>query len=47
MMDDNRVARFLRAQGYEQQQFGSWWVGTHHNPNADRELGAGARASST
>ena len=34
MMDDNRVGRFLRARGYEQHQFGSWWVGTHHNPNA-------------
>ena len=35
MLDDNRVGRFLRGQGYRQHQFGSWWVGTHHNPNAD------------
>ena len=46
MLDDNRVGRFLRARGYEQHQFGSWWVGTHHNPNAvsNRPMGS---ASST
>ena len=35
MLDDNRVGRFLRARGYEHHQFGSWWVGTYHNPIAD------------
>jgi hypothetical protein len=41
MLDDNRVGRFLRARGYEHHQFGSWWVGTYHNPNAvsNRPLG--------
>ena len=41
MLDDNRVGRFLRGRGYEQHQFGSWWVGTYHNPNAfsNRPLG--------
>jgi hypothetical protein len=32
MLDDNRVGRVLRSRGYEQHQFGSWWVGTYHNP---------------
>jgi len=35
MLDDNRVGRFLRARGYEMHQFGSWWAGTFHNPDAD------------
>jgi hypothetical protein len=35
MVDDNRVGRFLRGRGYEHHQFGSWWVGSHHNPNAE------------
>ena len=41
MLDDNRVGRFLRGRGYEHHQFGSWWVGTYHNPFADsnRPLG--------
>ena len=41
MMDDSRVGRFLRGQGYEIEQFGSWWAGTHHNPNADRNFAPG------
>ena len=41
MMDDSRVARFLRGQGYEIEQFGSWWAATHHNPNADRNWAPG------
>ena len=40
MLDDNRVGHFLRGRGYEQHQFGSWWVGTYHNSNAaNRPLG--------
>ena len=35
MLDDHRVARFLKSRGYEMIQFGSWWVGTHDNPVAD------------
>jgi hypothetical protein len=38
MLDDHRVGRFLRARGYEHHQFGSWWVGTYHNPVADVNL---------
>ena len=37
MLDDHRVARFLRARGYDFLQFGSWWVGTHDNPVADED----------
>ena len=41
MLDDHRVARFLKARGYRFHQFGSWWVGTYNNPAADanRPLG--------
>ncbi len=41
MLDDNRVGRFLRGRGYAMHQFGSWWVGTYQNPDADtnRPLG--------
>ena len=35
MLDDHRVARFLRARGYDFLQFGSWWEGTYDNPGAD------------
>lgn len=35
MLRDHRVARFLKARGYDFIQFGSWWVGTHDNPVAD------------
>lgn len=35
MLDDHRVARVLKSLGYEIVQFGSWWVGTYHNPVAD------------
>jgi hypothetical protein len=35
MLDDHRVGRFLRNRGYEQHQYGSWWVGTFRNPVAD------------
>ena len=35
MLDDHRAGRFLRDQGYEMLQFGSWWRGTHHNSGAD------------
>ena len=35
MLDDHRVARFLRARGYAFLQFGSWWFGTRDNPVAD------------
>jgi hypothetical protein len=41
MLDDHRVGRFLRGQGYEVEQFGSWWAGTHRNPNADRNWSPG------
>ncbi|MBP7003658.1 hypothetical protein [Amaricoccus sp.] len=34
MIDDSVVGRYLRGLGYDQRQYGSWWVGTHHNPNA-------------
>ncbi len=35
MLDDHRVARFLRTRGYRFLQFGSWWAGTHHASIAD------------
>ncbi|WEX08831.1 sulfatase-like hydrolase/transferase [Chelativorans sp. AA-79] len=35
MLDDHRVARFLKSRGYDFIQFGSWWVGTYDNPTAD------------
>lgn len=35
MLGDHRVARFLKARGYDFLQFGSWWTGTFHNPVAD------------
>ena len=35
MLEDHRVARFLKARGYDFIQFGSWWVGTFDNPAAD------------
>jgi hypothetical protein len=35
MLDDHRVGRLLRAQGYSLLQFGSWWTGTHHSTAAD------------
>ncbi len=35
MLDDHRAGRFLRARGYDQIQFGAWWVGTYDNPVAD------------
>lgn len=35
MLGDHRVARLLRARGYEFFQFGSWWTGTFRNPVAD------------
>ncbi|MGF1622949.1 MAG: hypothetical protein ACFCUR_20355 [Rhodomicrobiaceae bacterium] len=35
MLDDHRVARFLKNRGYDFIQFGSWWGGTFHNPLAD------------
>lgn len=35
MLDDSRVARFLKSRGYETIQFGSWWVGTYNSPLAD------------
>ena len=35
MLDDHRVARFLKARGYDVVQFGAWWRGTYHNPLAD------------
>jgi hypothetical protein len=41
MIEDNRVGRFLRGRGYEIRQFGSWWVGTHHNANADTSWSPG------
>ncbi len=41
MMDDSLVGRYLRGLGYDQRQYGSWWVGTYDNPNAEvnRPLG--------
>ncbi len=36
MLGDHRVARFLRARGYEVLQFGSWWAGTHWSRVADQ-----------
>jgi hypothetical protein len=35
MLDDHRVGRFLKAQGYDILQFGSWWVGTFNSSFAD------------
>ena len=35
MLGDHRVARFLKARGYDFLQFGSWWTGTFRNPVAD------------
>ena len=35
MLGDHRVARFLKARGYDFIQFGSWWTGTFRNPVAD------------
>jgi hypothetical protein len=35
MLDDHRVARFLRARGYDHLQFGNWWSGTHASSVAD------------
>lgn len=35
MLDDHRVARFLKARGFDFIQFGSWWRGTYRNPVAD------------
>lgn len=35
MLGDHRVARFLKARGYEFFQFGSWWTGTFRNRAAD------------
>lgn len=35
MLEDHRAARFLRDQGYEVLQYGSWWKGTHRNVVAD------------
>lgn len=35
MLGDHRVARFLKARGYDFFQFGSWWMGTFANPVAD------------
>lgn len=35
MLDDHRVARFLKMQGYRFLQFGSWWDGTHRASIAD------------
>jgi hypothetical protein len=41
ILDDHRVGRFLRGRGYAIEQFGSWWAGTHRNPNADRNWAPG------
>lgn len=35
MLADNRVGRFLKSQGYDMIQFGSWWAGTHESAIAD------------
>jgi hypothetical protein len=35
MLDDHRVARFLKARGYEFVQYGAWWRGTYDSPQAD------------
>ena len=35
MLGDHRVARFLKARGYDFLQYGSWWTGTYRNPAAD------------
>lgn len=35
MLGDHRVARFLKARGYDHIQYGSWWTGTYRNPVAD------------
>ena len=35
ILDDHRVGRFLKAQGYRLIQFGSWWVGTFESRIAD------------
>ncbi len=41
MLHDHRVARFLKAQGYEFIQLGSWWKGTYYNPAADENYSFG------
>jgi hypothetical protein len=41
MLHDHRVARFLKARGYEYIQLGSWWKGTHHNTFADANYSFG------
>jgi hypothetical protein len=41
MLDDHRVARALRARGYEFLQFGGWWRGTYNNPLADENHALG------
>jgi hypothetical protein len=41
MLHDHRVARFLKARGYEYIQLGSWWKGTHHNTFADENYSFG------
>ncbi|WP_099866542.1 sulfatase-like hydrolase/transferase [Pararhizobium haloflavum] len=35
MLDDHRVARFLKARDYTFHQYGSWWTGTFDNAVAD------------
>jgi len=41
MLDDHRVGRFLRAQGYAHLQFGSWWTGTYRSSAADENFPEG------
>lgn len=35
MLADHRTGRFLKAQGYDMFQYGSWWAGTHQSAIAD------------
>lgn len=41
MLDDHRVARFLKARGYRYVQVGGWWGPTQHNDFADENRSFG------
>jgi len=41
MLRDHRVGRFLKSNGYDFIQIGSWWGPTQHNPFADENYSFG------
>ncbi len=41
MLREHRVGRFLKSNGYEFIQIGSWWGQTQHNPYADENYSFG------